>query len=117
MIKINAGIRTIQATAHCGSVISLRFPTSLALVASNANVPSAFAVTTTAQTFECPKVFEDAKQWNSVKGSDTKRAIELKDKGLTNIQVAMKLNMSESKVAVTMKRVRTKITKILDWTV
>ena len=24
-----------------------------------------------AQTFECPKVFEDAKVWNSVKGSDT----------------------------------------------
>ena len=48
---------------------------------------SAFAVTTTAQTFECPKVFEDAKQWNSVKGSDTKRAIELKDKGLYKMDV------------------------------
>ena len=40
-----------------------------------------------AQTFECPKVFEDAKIWNSVKGSDTKRAVELKDKGIYKMDV------------------------------
>lgn len=40
-----------------------------------------------AQTFECPKVFEDAKVWNSVKGSDTKRAVELKDKGIYKMDV------------------------------
>ena len=40
-----------------------------------------------AQTFECPKVFEDAKVWNSVKGSDAKRAVELKDKGIYKMDV------------------------------
>ena len=48
---------------------------------------------------------------------DEASCFELKAKGYTNIQVAMNLNMSESKVAVTMKRIRTKITKILEWTV
>ena len=43
---------------------------------------------------------------------DEAACFELKAKGYTNIQVAMNLNMSESKVAVTMKRIRTKITKI-----
>lgn len=49
--------------------------------------------------------------------TDESDCFELKAKGFTNIQVAMQLNMSESKVAVTMKRIRTKITKILEWTV
>ena len=40
-----------------------------------------------AQTFKCPKIFEDAKIWNSVKGSDTKRAIELKNKGIYKMDV------------------------------
>ena len=48
---------------------------------------------------------------------DESACFELKAKGFTNIQVAMNLNMSELKVAVTMKRIRTKITKILEWTV
>ena len=46
-----------------------------------------FSNITVAQTFECPKVFEDAKVWNSVKGSDTKRAVELKDKGIYKMDV------------------------------
>ena len=45
------------------------------------------------------------------------QCFELKSKGLTNVQLSMKLNMSESKVSVTMKKVRTKITKILGWEV
>ena len=35
-----------------------------------------------AQQFECPKLFEDARKWNEIKGSDTKRALEIKNKGL-----------------------------------
>jgi transcriptional regulator len=42
---------------------------------------------------------------------------ELKAKDYTNTQLAMKLNMSESKVSMVMKRVRTKITKVLGWEV
>jgi len=45
------------------------------------------AIRGVAQTFECPKVYEDAKVWNSVKGSDTKRAVELKDKGIYKMDV------------------------------
>ena len=40
-----------------------------------------------AQQFECPKLFEDAKLWNSIKGNDTKRALELKDKGFYKLDV------------------------------
>ncbi len=40
-----------------------------------------------AQKFECPKLFEDAKLWNSIKGNDTKRALELKDKGFYKMDV------------------------------
>ena len=48
---------------------------------------------------------------------DERQFFDLKAKGMTNIQLSMKLNMSESKVSMTMKRVRTKVTKILDWEV
>ena len=41
------------------------------------------------------------------------RAFELKAKDYTNVQLAMELNVSESTVSVIMRRVRTKITKIL----
>lgn len=44
------------------------------------------------------------------------RCFELKAKDKTNVQLAMELNVSESTVSVTMRRVRTKITKVLNWT-
>lgn len=40
---------------------------------------------------------------------------KLKAKDYTNIQLAMKLNVCESTVSVTMRRVRAKITKVLEW--
>lgn len=46
-----------------------------------------------------------------------RRAFDMKAKDCTNIQIAMELNVSESTIAVTMRRVRTKITKVLDWRV
>ena len=42
---------------------------------------------------------------------------EGKAKDRTNIDLAMALNVSESTISVTMRRVRTKITKVLDWEV
>ena len=45
------------------------------------------------------------------------KCFELKAKDRTNVQLAMELNVSESTIAVTMRRVRTKITKILEWRV
>lgn len=45
------------------------------------------------------------------------KCFELKAKDCTNIQLAMKLNVSESTVSVTMRRVRTKITRVLNWEV
>ena len=50
--------------------------------------------------------------------TDTERkCFELKAKDCTNIQLAMQLNLSESTVSVIMRRVRTKITKVLNWEV
>lgn len=46
-----------------------------------------------------------------------RRCFEMKAKDCTNIQIALELNISESTVAVIMRRVRTKITKVLEWTV
>lgn len=46
-----------------------------------------------------------------------RRCFELKAKDRTNIQLAMELNVSESTISVVMRRVRTKITKVLDWEV
>lgn len=45
------------------------------------------------------------------------RCFELKAKDYTNTQLAMELNVSESTVSVVMRRVRTKITKVLNWEV
>ena len=45
------------------------------------------------------------------------QAFNMKAKDCTNIQIAIELNVSESTVAVIMRRVRVKITKILGWTV
>lgn len=44
-----------------------------------------------------------------------RKCFELKAKDCTNIQLAMELNVSESTVSITMRRVRTKITKVLQW--
>lgn len=45
------------------------------------------------------------------------RCFELKAKDCSNIELAMTLNVSESTISVTMRRVRTKITKVLNWEV
>lgn len=45
------------------------------------------------------------------------RCFELKAKDYTNIQLALELSVSESTVSVTMRRVRTKIMKVLNWEV
>ena len=46
-----------------------------------------------------------------------RKCFELKAKDYTNTQLSMKLNISESTVSVTMKRVRAKIYKIINWEV
>ena len=46
-----------------------------------------------------------------------RKCFDLKAKDCTNIELAMKLNVSESTITVTMRRVRTKITKVLNWEV
>lgn len=46
-----------------------------------------------------------------------RQCFELKAKDKTNIQLAMELNVSESTISVVMRRVRTKITRVLDWEV
>lgn len=46
-----------------------------------------------------------------------RKCFELKAKDCTNIQLAMELNVSESTVSVAMRRVRTKISKVLEWEV
>lgn len=48
---------------------------------------------------------------------EERQCFELKAKDCTNTQLAMKLNMSESKVSMVMKRVRTKICKVMGWEV
>lgn len=45
------------------------------------------------------------------------KCFELKAKDCSNVELAMKLNVSESTVSVTMRRVRTKITRVLNWTI
>ena len=42
------------------------------------------------------------------------KCFELKAKGCTDVQLSVRLNMSESNVAVTMRRVRAKITTVLE---
>lgn len=44
------------------------------------------------------------------------KCFELKAKDCSNVELAMKLNVSESTISVTMRRVRTKITRVLNWT-
>ena len=46
-----------------------------------------------------------------------RQCFDLKAKDKTNIQLSMELNVSESTISVVMRRVRTKITKVLDWEV
>ena len=46
-----------------------------------------------------------------------RQCFDLKARDKTNIQLAMELNVSESTISVIMRRVRTKITKVLDWEV
>ena len=48
--------------------------------------------------------------------TDMERAcFDLKAKDCTNVELAMKLNVSESTVSVTMRRVRTKIARVMNW--
>ena len=46
-----------------------------------------------------------------------RKCFDLKAKDKTNIQLSMELNVSESTISVIMRRVRTKITKVLNWEV
>ena len=46
-----------------------------------------------------------------------RKCFDLKSKDCTNIQIAMELSVCESTVSITMRRVRTKIMKVLDWEV
>lgn len=46
-----------------------------------------------------------------------RQCFDLKAKDKTNIQLAMELNVSESTISVVMRRVRTKITRVLNWEV
>lgn len=45
------------------------------------------------------------------------QCFNLKAKDKTNTQLSMELNVSESTISVVMRRVRTKITRVLDWEV
>ena len=50
--------------------------------------------------------------------TDTERkCFDLKAKDCTNVQLANELNISESTVSVTMRRVRTKIIRVMNWEV
>lgn len=44
-----------------------------------------------------------------------RKCFDLKAKDYSNIQLAMQLNISESTVSVTMRKVRSKITRVLKW--
>lgn len=46
---------------------------------------------------------------------EERQCFELKAKDCTNTKLAIELNMSESKVSMTMKKVRSKITRVLGW--
>lgn len=46
-----------------------------------------------------------------------RQCFDLKAKDKTNTQLAMELNVSESTISVVMRRVRTKITRVLNWEV
>lgn len=46
-----------------------------------------------------------------------RKCFDLKARDKTNIELSMELNVSESTISVVMRRVRTKITKVLDWEV
>lgn len=44
-----------------------------------------------------------------------RQCFDLKAKDCTNVELAMKLNVSESTVSITMRRVRSKITTVMNW--
>lgn len=44
-----------------------------------------------------------------------RQCFELKAKDWTNTKLALELNVSESTISVVMRRVRTKITRVLEW--
>ena len=46
-----------------------------------------------------------------------RQCFDLKAKDKTNTQLAMELSVSESTISVVMRRVRTKITRVLNWEV
>jgi FixJ family two-component response regulator len=46
-----------------------------------------------------------------------RQCFDLKARDKTNTQLAMELNVSESTISVVMRRVRTKITRVLNWEV
>ena len=46
-----------------------------------------------------------------------RKCFDLKARDKTNIELSMELNVSESTISVVMRRVRTKITRVLNWEV
>ena len=46
-----------------------------------------------------------------------RQCFDLKAKDKTNTQLSMEMNVSESTISVVMRRVRTKITRVLNWEV
>jgi transcriptional regulator len=46
-----------------------------------------------------------------------RQCFDLKAKDWTNTKLSLELNVSESTISVIMRRVRTKITKVLNWEV
>ena len=44
-----------------------------------------------------------------------RECFDMKAKDFSNIQLAMKLNVSESTISATMRKVRSKITRVMKW--
>ena len=66
-------------------------------------------------TFTKPELDKFRRECNFTE--QERQCFDLKAKDYTNTQLSMQLNISSSTVSVTMKRVRTKIYKVLDWEV
>lgn len=46
-----------------------------------------------------------------------RKCFDLKAKDSTNVEIAMNLNICETTVSVTMRRIRAKIARVIDWEV
>ena len=64
-------------------------------------------------SFTVPELTRFREQCNFT--AQERTAFDLKAKDYSNVQLAMEMNISESTVSVIMRRVRTKITTIMNW--